>query len=170
MNEVLIGRNLFPILRIGAGPDGQACSASAGSARDRSRVPVPVGVYARIPAGGVTVLYTEKIKKGIDRITIKWYTIFKNKEGLSNMDDKDIVRSAMKLKKMTQAQLAEACGLKGQSGISMLLTRKLDNGKNTVMTIASWYKLLNAMDCEIIVRDKSGSGTEWKFELEENMV
>lgn len=77
------------------------------------------------------------------------------------MNEKDIVREVMGIRKWSQADLAREAGFKSQSNITGLL----NNNKNGIR-IDNLVKMLNAMGCEVIVRDKMGSGKEWKVEMD----
>lgn len=76
------------------------------------------------------------------------------------MNEKEIVREVMSIRKWSQKELAEEAGFKSQSNITGLL----NNNKNGIR-IDNLVKMLNALGCEVIVRDKMGSGKEWKVEL-----
>lgn len=75
------------------------------------------------------------------------------------MTEKDIVRQVMKMRGWTQSKLAEESGFKSQSNITGLL----NNNKNGIR-IDNLCRMLNAMGCEVIVRDKMGTGHEWRVE------
>jgi DNA-binding Xre family transcriptional regulator len=77
------------------------------------------------------------------------------------VNEKDIVREVMGIRKWSQADLAREAGFKSQSNITGLL----NNNKNGIR-IDNLVKMLNAMGCEVIVRDKMGSGKEWKVEMD----
>lgn len=72
------------------------------------------------------------------------------------MTEKEIVREVMQIRKWSQPKLAEEAGFKSQSNITGLL----NNNKNGIR-IDNLYKILSAMGCEIIVRDKMGTEKEW---------
>ena len=76
------------------------------------------------------------------------------------MNEKEIVREVMGLRKWSQADLAREAGFKSQSNITGLL----NNNKNGIR-IDNLVKILNAMGCEVIVRDKMGSEKEWRIEV-----
>ena len=76
------------------------------------------------------------------------------------MNEKEIVREVMGIRKWSQADLAREAGFKSQSNITGLL----NNNKNGIR-IDNLVRMLNAMGCEIVVRDKMGSGKEWKVEM-----
>lgn len=78
------------------------------------------------------------------------------------MTEKDVVRQVMQIRRWKQPQLAKEAGFKSQSNITGLL----NNNKNG-MRIDNLYKMLSAMGCEIIVRDKMGSGKEWIIDMVE---
>ena len=76
------------------------------------------------------------------------------------MNEKEIIREIMSIRKWSQARLADEAGFKSQSNVTGLL----NNNKNGIR-IDNLVRMLNAMGCEVIVRDKMGSGKEWKVEL-----
>ena len=76
------------------------------------------------------------------------------------MTEKQVVREVMAMRGWSQAKLAEEAGFKSQSNITGLL----NNNQNGIR-MDNLYKMLNAMGCEIIVRDKMGSNKEWKVVL-----
>ena len=63
------------------------------------------------------------------------------------MQGNNIVKEAMTLSKVTQKDLQKLFNLKSQSSISTML--KSD------MRISTFGKLLNVMDCELVVQHKS---------------
>lgn len=80
------------------------------------------------------------------------------------MTEKDVVREVMAIRKWSQPTLAKESGFKSQSNITGLL----NNNKNGIR-IDNLFKMLSAMGCEIVVRDKMGSGQEWIIDMvEEN--
>lgn len=76
------------------------------------------------------------------------------------MNEKEIVREVMELRKWSQKRLAEESGFNSQSNITGLL----NNNKNGIR-IDNLVKMLNAMGCEVVVRDKMGTNKEWKVEI-----
>ena len=78
------------------------------------------------------------------------------------MTEKDVVRKVMAIRDWNQPKLAEEAGFKSQSNITGLL----NNNKNGIR-IDNLYKMLNAMGCEIVVRDKMGSKQEWIINMVE---
>jgi DNA-binding Xre family transcriptional regulator len=76
------------------------------------------------------------------------------------MNEKEIIREIMSIRKWSQKELAKEAGFKSQSNVTGLL----NNNKNGIR-IDNLVKMLNALGCEVIVRDKMGSGKEWKVEL-----
>lgn len=79
------------------------------------------------------------------------------------MTEKEIVRQVMQIRGWSQPKLAEESGFKSQSNITGLL----NNNKNGIR-IDNLYKMLSAMGCEIVVRDKMGSKKEWIIDMKEN--
>ena len=78
------------------------------------------------------------------------------------MTEKDIVRKVMKLRGWSQPTLAKEAGFKSQSNITGLL----NNNQNGIR-MDNLFKMLDAMGCEIIVRDKMGTAKEWKIDMKE---
>lgn len=76
------------------------------------------------------------------------------------MNEKEIVKEVMAMRGWSQATLAKEAGFKAQSNVTGLLNRG-ESG----MRIDNLLKMLNAMGCEIVVRDKMGSGKEWTVKL-----
>lgn len=78
------------------------------------------------------------------------------------MNEKQVVREVMKLRGWSQPKLADEVGGWSQSNISGLL----NNNKNGIR-MDNLFKMLNAMGCEIVVRDKMGSKKEWIIDMKE---
>ena len=76
------------------------------------------------------------------------------------MTEKEALRAAMKSRKWTQKQLAEEVGSVSQAGVANLLNATSRGARVDVLV-----KLFKAMGYEIIVRDKMGSGTEYKIDM-----
>ena len=76
------------------------------------------------------------------------------------MTEKEIVKEVMAMRGWSQATLAKEAGFKQQSNVTGLLNRG-ENG----MRIDKLAKMLKAMGCEIVIRDKMGSGKEWTVKL-----
>ena len=74
------------------------------------------------------------------------------------MTEKEVVREVMALRGWSQKRLAEEAGFNAQSNVTGLL----NNNKNGIRA-DNLFKMLNAMGCEIVVRDKMGSNKEWKI-------
>ncbi len=77
----------------------------------------------------------------------------KQKESLTL---KDILKEIKSAKGYTNASLAEKCGYATASGISTKL-----EGADTIR-IDTLIKILDAMDCELVIRDKAGD-EEWRI-------
>lgn len=77
------------------------------------------------------------------------------------MDAKEIIKSILSLRSWSQAKLAEESGFKGQSNITGILNR------GTSLRVDNFVLLVEAMGCEIIVRDKLGSEAEWRLTVGE---
>ena len=76
------------------------------------------------------------------------------------MTEKDVVREVMKIRKWSQPMLAEKAGFKSQSNITGLL----NNNQNGIR-MDNLFKMLNAMGCEIWVKDTMGSGKQWQIDM-----
>lgn len=78
------------------------------------------------------------------------------------MTEKDIVREVMALRGWNQPKLAEEAGFPSQSNI----TGFLNNNKNGIR-FDNLFKMLNAMGCEIVVRDKMSTQKpkEWVINM-----
>lgn len=76
------------------------------------------------------------------------------------MTEKEAMRECMKARKWTQTKLAEEMGYASQSGIANLLTKNESGVRIDVLV-----KVFKAMGYEIVVRDKMGSGTEYKIDM-----
>ena len=75
------------------------------------------------------------------------------------MDEKEVVREVMAMRGWSQSKLAEEVG----GGWKQTnITGLLNNTKNG-MRVDNLMKILNAMGCEVIVRDKMGTNKEWKI-------
>ena len=70
----------------------------------------------------------------------------------------------MTMRGMTNQTLAEKCGYATASGFSNLLAR--ENG----MRIDNLVKVLDALDCEVVIRSKTDSDNEWKIEIEDGGI
>lgn len=79
------------------------------------------------------------------------------------MTEKDVVRELMALRGWSQSKLAYEAGFKSQSNITGLL----NNNQNGIR-IDNLFRMLDAMGCEIVVRDKMGSKKEWIINQKED--
>ena len=71
------------------------------------------------------------------------------------MTAKNILKELISIRKWSQKKLATEAGLKAQTNVTGILNR----GKT--MTVENLLLLANTMGCEVVIRDKMGSGTEW---------
>ena len=78
------------------------------------------------------------------------------------MTEKEIIREIMSMRGWSQSKLASEAGFKSQSNITGLL----NNNQNGIR-IDNLYRMLDAMGCEIVVRDKMGSKKEWIIDQRE---
>lgn len=76
------------------------------------------------------------------------------------MNDKQIIKEALKVRGYTQVYLAEKAGYASQSGIGQIISAQKG------MRIDNFIKLLEAMDFEVVVRSKTKSGEEWRVTRE----
>ena len=76
------------------------------------------------------------------------------------MNEKEIVKEVMAMRGWSQATLAKEAGFKQQSNVTGLLNRGASG-----MRTDNLVKMLNALGCEVVIRDKMGSGKEWTVEL-----
>lgn len=76
------------------------------------------------------------------------------------MTGKEIVKEIIWRKRTTQAELARATNMKQTS-----LTTTINEGKHD-MRVDTLARLVEAMGCEVIVRD-TASGAEWRVTREE---
>lgn len=77
------------------------------------------------------------------------------------MNEKNIIKEAMKSRGYNQSQLAGAAGLKRQSNVSELL-----RGKS--MRVDSFVKLLDAMGFDVVVKDRNGANRQNTWKVGEN--
>lgn len=72
------------------------------------------------------------------------------------MTEKEIVRAIMQTRGWSQQKLAEEAGFKSQSNVTGLLNRG-----NKGMRTDQLFRLLDALGCELVVRDKMDNKNEW---------
>lgn len=70
------------------------------------------------------------------------------------MNEIAIVKDLLKIKKVSHAVLAKKMGFATSSGVSNRL-----QGKS--MTVEALVKILDALDCELIIRNKIGDKETW---------
>ena len=85
------------------------------------------------------------------------------------MTEKDVIRKAMAIRKWSYPTMVEVMKEKKIRGVSgeftpSNLTGFMNNNKNG-MRFDNFFKMLKAMDCEIVVRDKHHS-KEWVINME----
>lgn len=73
------------------------------------------------------------------------------------MKASEIIKSIMKDRKWSRETLAQEVGYKRQSNIGALLDR------GASMRVDNLVKLVEAMGCEVVVRDKMGDRKEWRI-------
>ncbi|MCD8143102.1 MAG: helix-turn-helix domain-containing protein [Clostridiales bacterium] len=74
------------------------------------------------------------------------------------MNEKEIIKDAMRERECNQTQLAQMAGLKRQSNVSELL-------RGNSIRVDNFVKFLTAMGYEVVVRDSlNPNGTEWVVE------
>ena len=76
------------------------------------------------------------------------------------MNSKKIVREVMKLRGHTYESLATKLGFATPSGVSQRLRG------NTEMRVDTLIKLLDAMDCELVIKSKLTDKSEWTVAID----
>jgi len=117
-------------------------------------VPGRGGGYAAAGPAGVMPLGREKIKKAIDTHENVCYIKTSQTERGIPMNEIEIVKTLAKNKKMSHAVLAEKMGMATPTGVSNRL-----QGRS--MTVEVLVKMLEAMDCELIIKNKIGDKESW---------
>lgn len=79
------------------------------------------------------------------------------------MTEKDVVRKVMEVRGWKQPELAKKAGFASQSNI----TGFLNNNTNGIR-FDNLFKMLNAMGCEIVVRDAMGTKKEWIIDMKQD--
>ena len=77
------------------------------------------------------------------------------------MKTTDIIKEILEERKWSRVKLSEEMGYKRPSNIGTLL----DRGSN--IRTDKLVEMVEVMGCELIVRDKMGSGKEWKVTVED---
>ena len=72
------------------------------------------------------------------------------------MRSKEVIKEVMQVRGWSQAKLAEEAGFKSQSNITGILNR------SDTMRVRVLVQMAEALGCEVILRDKMGSGREWR--------
>lgn len=77
------------------------------------------------------------------------------------MTEKDAIRTAIKVRGVTQQMLATQCGYKRQSNFTGLMSTKS-------MSVSNFIKMLDALGFDVIVKDRNKANREnvWKIERE----
>ena len=71
------------------------------------------------------------------------------------MNDKQIIRAALKYRGMSQPQLAKKMGYSSATSVGSILN------KGNCLRVDVLFKFLNALGFEIAIRPKDSKGTEW---------
>lgn len=79
------------------------------------------------------------------------------------MTEKSIIREVMSVRGYNQTLLAEKANLKRQSNVSEML-------RSRNLRVDNLVRLLEAMDCELVVRSRLKDKTEWKVTIESEDV
>lgn len=74
------------------------------------------------------------------------------------MNAKEIIKNILVMRGWSQKKLAEEAGFKGQSNVTGYLNR------GTSLRVDNLIQMIEAMGCEVVIRDKMGSKKEWKVE------
>ena len=72
------------------------------------------------------------------------------------MTEREVMRDVMKVRGWSQQKLAEEAGFKSQSNITAIL-----NANTKGVRMDTFLRVLDAMGCELVVRDKMGTKKEW---------
>lgn len=71
------------------------------------------------------------------------------------MNEKEILREAMKVRGYNQTVLAKAANLKRQTNVSEML-------RGSTIQVKNFLKLLNVMQFDVVIRDRNSTNrTEW---------
>lgn len=73
------------------------------------------------------------------------------------MNSKDLIREIMKDRSYTHQVLADKLGYTSRVGVTERLSGKAD------MRVDTLVKMLEAMDCELVVRSKLKDKKEWRI-------
>lgn len=79
-------------------------------------------------------------------------------------DSKEVIRELYKMRGWTQTEFAHEMGYTYQSGVSQLLNNNAGGNSKRSITIATYIRALEALGADLIVRDKMGSGKEWRID------
>ena len=71
-----------------------------------------------------------------------------------SINTSNVIKQILKFRDLTQRELADKAGYKSQSNITGLLNQG-------DMRLSGLIKMVEALDCELIVRDKKGTSQEW---------
>lgn len=74
------------------------------------------------------------------------------------MNSKDIIKSLMKDRGFTLQHLADEAGFNSRMAVSQRLTTG-----SSEMRVDTLVKMLEAMDCELVVRSKLKDKKEWRI-------
>ena len=74
------------------------------------------------------------------------------------MKSSEAIKEIMKMREWSQTKLAEEAGFKGQTNITGMINRSVS------MKVDNLIRLVEAMGCEVVIRDKMGSKKEWRIE------
>ena len=77
------------------------------------------------------------------------------------MNEKQIIRELISLRDYNQSILAEKAGLKRQSNVGEML-----RSKN--LRVDNLIRLLNAMDCDLVVKSRLKDKREWEVTLDDS--
>lgn len=86
------------------------------------------------------------------------------------MTEKDVIRQAMALRKWsfpTMVGVMEEKGIRGVKGAftASNLSGFMNNNENGIR-FDNFFKMLSAMDCEIVIKDKHHN-KEWKIDMKQ---
>lgn len=86
----------------------------------------------------------------------------KSRKEAQTLSSKDVIRALCKIREWTQADLAYEMGYASQAGVGQILSDRQNSKKG--MALSTYERAIDALGAEIIVRDKMGSGKEWRID------
>lgn len=117
--------------------------------------PAPVGIVT--PPSSPKTKKPEKSKKTVDSPDMICYNTNERMKGGITMTASEAIKGIAKSSGITQREIAELCGLKGQTNVSEALRHD--------MRVSMLVRLAGALNCEVRIVDKN-SGNEIAVDME----